>query len=67
MLKKGGRRHHLLLTSSKDSKDQSNLVGQLPLILAMGTSPYLGCTDFSPGGSSPTFEDSYTSLTVMND
>lgn len=57
----------LLLSSNKDNKSQSNLAGQLPLILAMGTSPHLGYTVFFPGGSSSTSKDSYTSLIVMHD
>lgn len=53
-----------MLYSSKDNKAQSNLVGQLLLILVMGASPRLGCMVFFPGGSSPTSEDFYTSLAV---
>lgn len=57
----------LVLSSSKDNKGQSDLVGQLLLILAMGTSPHLGCMVCFPEESSPTSEDFYTSLKVMHD
>lgn len=65
--KSEGEETLLVLSSSKDNKGQSDLVGRLLLILAMGTSPHLGCTVCFPEGSSPTSEDFYTSLKVMHD
>lgn len=66
-IKSEGEETALVLSSSKDNKGQSDLVGRLLLILAMGTSPHLGCTICFPEGSSPTSEDFYTSLKVMHD
>lgn len=57
----------LVLSCSKDNKGQSDLVGRLLLILAMGTLPHLDGTACFPEGSSPTSEYFYTSLKVMHD